>query len=402
MNGFFTTSECLTKSPLPLLPRCGECGLYRSCQSPKMAVAGNGRRKILVVGEAPGRTEDSRGKPFVGKSGKYLQGVLAEYGVDLFRDCYVTNAAICRPAKNKLPEKAIDHCRPNIVRAIQELQPEVVILLGAAPVRSVIGWLWKEDVGRIGRWAGWQIPSQKINAWVVPTWHPAAVLREQDGKSGGVMELCFKQHLEAACKLEGRPWRKLPDYHRQIELVFDQDRAEDIFVNLKVGDPSRPVAWDVETNMLKPDAEGAEIICVSVCDGEMSYAFPWHASVVYWMKELLVSQVPKIASNAKFEERWTRKVFGHGVRNWAWDTMLAAHIFDNRPGITSIKFQAFVTLGVDSWDDTVKPFFTSKGSNEPNRIREVALPKLLEYCAMDSLMEWHVAQIQAKKLGVKL
>ena len=400
MNGFFAASECLTKAPLPLIPQCGRCGLYRSCQSPKMAAAGKGQRKILVVGEAPGRTEDAKGKPFVGKSGKYLQGVLAEYGVDLFRDCWVTNAAICRPAKNKLPEKAIDHCRPNLVKVIQELQPEIVVLLGAAPVKSVIGWLWKEDVGTIGRWAGWQIPSQKINAFVCPTWHPAAVLREQDGRSGGVMELLFKQHLEAACKLEGRPWRKLPDYERRVETTLDVNYAEQVLDRLRAA--GKPVAFDLETDRLKPDHRDARIVCCSVSDGETTLAFPWHGRAILAMGMFIDCDCPKIASNQKFEHRWIRKVFDHDVRNWAFDTMLGAHTLDNRPGITSIKFQAFVRLGVDSWDDHVKPFFQSKGSNEPNRIREISLEKLLTYCATDSLMEWHVAKLQAKDLGVDL
>ena len=96
------------------------------------------------------------------------------------------------------------------------------------------------------------------------------------------------------------------------------------------------------------------------------------------------------------------KVLGKGVRHWFWDTMLAAHVLDNRPGICGLKFQAFVNLGEGDWDSHLKLYLAGDGGNGKNRIHEVDLGDLLEYCGLDSLFEHQVAQIQMKKLGFAL
>jgi hypothetical protein len=78
--------------------------------------------------------------------------------------------------------------------------------------------------------------------------------------------------------------------------------------------------------------------------------------------------------------------------------MQAAHVLDNRHGITSVKFQAFVRLGVSLWDKDVSPFLEVDGGNQPNRIREVDLRQLLVYNGMDALLEYKLAEIMMKEL----
>lgn len=384
-------------------PRCGECGLYRTCSSPKMPVYGRGKRKILIVGEAPGRTEDVSGKPFQGKAGQYLQGVLEENGVDMERDCWVTNALICRPPSNKIAsDRMVDWCRPNVTRAIRELKPEVILLLGKRPMESVIKWLWKDTVISVGTWVGWKIPAQKVNAWVCPTWHPSHLLRlGQDGrKNYGVEERLFKEHVREALALGGRPWKAVPDYKKKVGVVFDADEAADAVKKFRLS--GAVTAFDFETDRLKPDSGDSEIVCCSVSDGKTSVAFPWFGVAVGEMKKYLTSDAPKIGANVKFEERWCLKHLGLSVKNWVWDTVLAAHCLDNRPGITSVKFQAFVRLGTEDYDSSVKPFLEGAGGNGRNRIREVGVSKILTYCALDSLLEYKVAKIQARGMGVSL
>lgn len=95
-GGIFSRAELTQVSrPAGRIPECGRCGLYKTCKTPKMPVAGQGRKGIMVIGEAPGETEDERGKPFVGKSGEELQAAVRLAGADLFRDCWVTNALSC-------------------------------------------------------------------------------------------------------------------------------------------------------------------------------------------------------------------------------------------------------------------------------------------------------------------
>ena len=145
MKGFFSAAEIRpAKTLLTLAPKCGKCGLYKTCQSPKMPVTGEGRKKLLIIAEAPGAREDQRGIQLCGESGRLLEKTLRKFGVEMRRDCWLTNALSCRPPKNATPtSEQIAHCRPLVVRAIQELNPEKIILLGGPAVKSVYDWRWK-------------------------------------------------------------------------------------------------------------------------------------------------------------------------------------------------------------------------------------------------------------------
>lgn len=401
MLGLFAAD--IARPRIPRLPACGACGLWKGCQSPKMPVSGKGERKILIVGEAPGKEEDREGIPWVGASGKLLEKTLLKFGVVMRRDCWLTNAAICRPEKNQLPEEAVNHCRPNVVKAVKKLQPEIIIPLGAAAVKSVLGWLWRDDVGSISRWDGSRIPVRSINSWVCPTWHPAALLHTDYGVSqreNEVRQLFFERHLKATCKLSGRPWPNGPvDPASKVQVVLDTDAVASILRGMT--EAGKSVALDYETNMLKPDSDRAEIVSCAVSDGETTIAYPWHGAAVKATGRLLRSGVGLIASNMKFEQRWSIKAFGV-PGTWVWDTMLAAHILDCRREVSGLKFQAFATLGVDAWDEGVSSFLRAKWPNEPNRIREAPLTKLLLYNGLDALLEWELAQVQAARFKVTL
>lgn len=400
---FFQGSQ-LTAKPPPTVPLCGACGLYKGCESPKMPVSGQGRKKWLVVAEAPGKNEDEEGEQLIGQAGQFLRKRLKNLGIDLDRDCWKTNALICRPPKNRDPKsKEIEYCRPNVLATIKKLKPEVILLLGGSAVKSVIGHTWGGSVGPIGRWVGWQIPDTKLNAWICPTWHPSYLIRQDRDRA---LHLWFDRHLEAAAELEGRPWENIPDYKRDILCVLDTGAVAGMLDGLP---KDRGVwAFDYETNMLKPDNDNAEIICCAVSWGDgdeprITIAYPWHGKAIEATGRLLKSRLPKVASNLKFEERWTKKAFGHGVRNWAFDTMQAAHILDNRQAITSIKFQVYIRLGMAAYNTHLDKYLKSNSAQEANRIiKEVAVDDLLMYCGLDASLEYRVAMIQARELGISL
>lgn len=381
------------KKPLQMVPQCGACGLYKTCESPKMPPSGVGRRKVLIVGEAPGADEDREGKQFVGESGRYLRDSLRAVGVDMRVDCWITNAVICRPPGNRTPKKELDYCRPNLTQAIADFQPNVIIPLGGSAVRTLLRDFWKEDVGPVGRWVGFQIPCQKPNVWICPNWHPSYLIRNKHDKP---LQKYFRHYLEQAFRLTETPWNKPPDFTKKVDVILDHREAAR---RLKyITGTAKTVAFDYEANMLKPDGPDAKIVCCSVCrDGEETIAFPWVGKAVRATQELLRSPCAKVAANLKFEERWTLKEFGHGVRNWKWDTMLASHVIDNREGITGLKFQAFVNFGMPNYNHHIEPLLKSKHPNVPNRIKEVDLRDLLLYCGLDSLLEYKVMTRQKKR-----
>ena len=134
--GFFPESAIASKPRVKKFAQCGACGLYKDCLSPKMPVSGSGDLKILMVGEAPGRQEDKRGEAFVGKAGQELLGMCSSVGFRL-RHCWLTNSLICRPENNATPTSdQIKYCRPNLMKTIKELNPDVIVPLGATAIHS--------------------------------------------------------------------------------------------------------------------------------------------------------------------------------------------------------------------------------------------------------------------------
>lgn len=378
----------------PRVSYCGECGLSGGCRSPKMPWTGEGRKGILVVAEAPGEMEDRENTQLVGKAGQRLRRTLRKLGVDLDRDCWKTNAVICCPEKRPT-ERQVVCCRPNLLKTIDLLKPDVILLLGTASVKSLIGHVWKEDVGAIGRWVGWRIPCQRSNAWLCPTWHSSYLLRQSDP----VLDLWFENHLEAALELEGKPWPDgTPNYAAQVERIYEPSRAAGVL--RKMVERGGTVAFDYETDRLKPDHPDASIVSCAVCwEGKKTIAYPWHGEAIKATGELLRSGLGKIGALLKFEQRWTNRVFGHGVRNWQWDTVATAHVLDSRSAITSVKFQSFVRLGMGPYDEEVGPYFRADSSNEPNRIREIPLDRLLLYNSLDALLEFKIAELQRKEMN---
>lgn len=395
MKGFFALSAVQSAEPTGLIPLCGKCGLYKTCQSPKMKPYGDGARKILVVGEAPGESEDEEGRPFVGKAGRYLREVLGQIGMRLDRDAWTTNALICRPPHNAAPDKKqIDYCRPNVLATIKEYNPAVIITLGRAALESIIQSYWKDDCGKMERWVGWQIPL--ANHYVCPTYHPSYLLRMQNS----LLDKLFKKHLKAAFKIAEQGVRTipLPDFSNKVEILYEDS---DIYKALRdINHRGTWTAFDYETNCLKPEYPQARIYSAGVSNGERTISYPWTKGAARATGIFLKSErTKKIASNLKFEERWTLQEFGHGVANWGWDTLLGAHVHDNRPHICSLKFQSLVKLGVPSYNDKIKPYLENNGGSHYNRIHEIDLKMLLLYGGIDGFLEHRLAMVQREEMG---
>lgn len=413
-KGFFSESELIEEAPTSLIPKCGLC---KMCEpkvmekikgvrgkvekdgplSPKMPYAGKGRKKILLVAEAPGVDEDKSNTQYIGTASQLLAKLLHKAGLDMRRDCWMTNAIICRPYLNRKPTvNEIQYCRPNLLKTINELEPRVVILMGAVPVQSLLGHLFKEKPGAISKWNGMMIPSQETNTWIVPAYHPSYLMRVKND----LLDREFIKIIKRAAAKKIRPWheQRFPDYEDKVDVVLDTKKAARILRQMIT--KGGCVSWDIETNMIKPDGNKANIHCASVCwMREKTIAFPWQGEVIPAMSELLKSKLWKIGANMKFEDRWIRALLKHGIRNWLWDTVLASHLIDNRKGgICSVKFQAFTSFGFPLYNKHIEPFLKSKSKIIPNKIHQVELNQLLRYCGIDSLLEYDIGLHQMRKL----
>jgi DNA polymerase len=129
----------------------------------------------MFVGEAPGREEDEQGLAFVGRAGQLLTKIIEAIGKRR-DDVYITNILKCRPPNNRNPEAdEVASCMPFLEEQIRLISPKVIVTLGTFAAQAVLGT--DEPIGRMrGRWR------TARGVRVMPTFHPAFLLRSPDRK----------------------------------------------------------------------------------------------------------------------------------------------------------------------------------------------------------------------------
>ena len=139
---------------------------------------GNKDAKVMIIGEAPGRTEDKLKKPFVGRAGKLLDSPLESIHLDRSK-VYITNVVNYRPDKNRKPTaEEINEFKKLLFRHIEIISPKCILLLGATAATAVLNLIGPLSKLR-GKWKNMKI----INSYyhILTTFHPAFLLR-QPGK----------------------------------------------------------------------------------------------------------------------------------------------------------------------------------------------------------------------------
>ncbi|HRJ48912.1 MAG: uracil-DNA glycosylase [Phycisphaeraceae bacterium] len=132
--------------------------------------------RLMFVGEAPGEEEDRTGRPFVGRAGQLLDKMIAAMGLGR-QDVYIANVLKTRPPNNATPTLEESRlCAPYLYEQIGVVAPEVIVTLGLPATRTILGTT--ETMGRLrGRWATFSPPSGDREFAVMPTYHPAYLLR---------------------------------------------------------------------------------------------------------------------------------------------------------------------------------------------------------------------------------
>lgn len=156
-----------------ILARFEGCALRMTARQLVFA-DGNPEGRVMFVGEAPGAEEDRDGLPFVGRSGKLLDRMLAAIGLDR-TGVYIANIVPWRPPGNRTPtpqEAAI--CMPFILRQIELADPDILVCLGGPSAQTLLGF--KDGIRKMrGRWMSFHTGTREIRA--LPTFHPAYLLR---------------------------------------------------------------------------------------------------------------------------------------------------------------------------------------------------------------------------------
>ena len=140
---------------------------------------GNPQARVMFVGEAPGRDEDIEGLPFVGRSGKLLDRMIAAIGLDR-SSAYIANVIPWRPPGNRTPTpQETQICLPFVRRQIELVNPDVLVTLGSPSTQALLGT--REGIMRSrGKWLDYDTGTRVIRA--LPTFHPAYLLRSPSYK----------------------------------------------------------------------------------------------------------------------------------------------------------------------------------------------------------------------------
>jgi DNA polymerase len=170
-----TRSEMLTLAEVRKeLGDCKRCKLHRTR---KTIVFGEGNEKatLMFIGEGPGYDEDVQGRPFVGKAGQLLTKIIQSINIQR-EEVYIANIIKCRPPQNRNPEPdEIESCNPFLMKQINAIQPKVICALGTFSAQTLL----KTDA-KITSIRGKIYDLEGIK--VIPTYHPAFLLRNPDKK----------------------------------------------------------------------------------------------------------------------------------------------------------------------------------------------------------------------------
>ncbi len=163
------------------LEDCRKCGL---CEQRHTVVTGEGNTDadIMFIGEGPGRDEDITGRPFVGAAGKLLDKMLAAIGLER-DDVYIANIVKCRPPQNRTPQDdEAQACLPYLRAQFALIRPRIIVCLGATSAK----YIYDPNVRITKDRGNWVF---RKGVWILPTYHPAALLRDQSKKKDAWVDL---------------------------------------------------------------------------------------------------------------------------------------------------------------------------------------------------------------------
>ncbi len=177
------------------LPLCEVC--KSDISTNKIVVArGNPNASLMIIGEAPGAKEEEIGQPFVGRSGKLLDKLLINSGIDIALDVYFCNVVKYRPPKNRRPTKReIEENLPWLYQQIKLVDPDIVVLVGTTAVESILRIKTRISFLR-GKWIKWE---DKI---VMPVFHPSYLLRNPSKEEGMPFALSQLDFLKVKEKMD--------------------------------------------------------------------------------------------------------------------------------------------------------------------------------------------------------
>lgn len=312
-------------------PACGQCGIsterkFRARVMPR----GSLDAPIVIVGEAPGQSEEEEGEAFIGPAGKLLDAMFEEAGIDTRELTYVTNTVKCRPLRNRTPVSVeCRTCRDLFLKQELSAYPrKLIIALGNIGYYGVVP---KGSPSGIMRRSGIFEQNEEFDCLVLPCIHTAAVLRNPSN------EILLKDVAMKVRKFIGDGYR-LPDQHSTIyKEVHDLESFEQLLQELHY---HKRFVVDLETTGF--NFWGDRILCMTFSTSSYTaWYLPLEENGQWlWPKEdwALIQEglrtvfedptIGMIGHNLKFDLKFLIHHFGWHIQGKLNDSMLMHHLLD--------------------------------------------------------------------------
>lgn len=308
-------------------PNCTRCPLSKTATSICISGEGPPDARLMVIGESPGEQEDRDGRPFVGAAGQLLDELLEEAGLHR-SDVWITNTVRCRPPYNRDPHVGeIAACMSYLLEEIDEIKPQVIIPLGNVALKALT-----DKTGITNARGKIQPPRRGLHtgAKILPTIHPAAVLRPEGGG--------YRQQIVEDLRLAANLSKPLP-VDDSARLILPTTPVADALRFLepleRAGHLTADAEWTAQDHSVWPWSKRGELFSLSLSgyvDGALysvATAWPPPDEVRERLKWLLGSH-KVVFHNAMADMMWAR---AEGMEpSLAGDTMLLAYLLDERAG----------------------------------------------------------------------
>lgn len=299
---------------------------------------------VMVVGINPGAREDNENRPFIGPSGQLLKEALRQAGV---QRAYLTNAYKCLSEPDMQYARA---CAGYLEEEIADVQPAFILALGNIPVQRLLG------KGTVGQVSGKEIWSAKYSAWVLPAFHPAAILRDRGRENAWRADI---HRFGRLVRGDLQPPPNTPPV--SVDLVQTGAHLRVLDTALRT-EPA--FTYDFETNVtpgwwhrdftaytIAFSFTGSDATCLPIAHPDVDAT--WTDHVVRWMREratplMQARGIKRTVHNGMFDDLVWFRVTGELSRP-TFDTMLALQLLDeNAP--KSLKWAGRAHLGWPDWD----------------------------------------------------
>lgn len=321
----------------------------------------------MIVGIAPGFKELEDGIPFVGQSGHLADTVVRACGMNP-EDIFWTNLCCWRPPDDHPSPEDIEACLPRLRTEIEAVRPQLIIPMGAIAAEVFTGHI-SHARGKNGKFSIAKVRGQPLwydnvlgtshSCRVMPTWHPAAFLRESGQTI--IMDICRdfqklmplpkgQDLLNSTGGHNGWSWHLVDSVFKPVEFPYRFDPDYPIAIDIETGNPEN-------VDEMTMDVFQERIICFSVAQstpcGTHSIVFTPHSfdSFITWFK-LFGYAYKWLTHYGFFDKQGLRRHFGIDLII-SEDTLSASYALDERQGVHSLKSLAREYCGASFWEAPV-------------------------------------------------